>query len=155
MKQNLLFFEDSGWTFCTFSGKVRQSFQNCILRSLGIFWGKKLFEALDNVPPFFGLWAEKVRPLVKKFSLGLSQVSHARAKENFEISFISDMFCFLYHSGVLATNFLSLGKKNIQVCQNTNQRAQRKNVQNNQLRKNVPFVIFRLQAQRLGLVVEK
>ena len=31
--------------FFTFSGKVRQSCQNCILRSLGIFWGKKLFEA--------------------------------------------------------------------------------------------------------------
>ena len=41
--------------FFTFSGKVRQSCQNCILRSLGFFSGKTLFEALDNVSNFFVL----------------------------------------------------------------------------------------------------
>ena len=69
--------------FLTFSGKVCQSCQNCILRSFEKFWRKTLFKALDKVPKLFLLWAKSIRALFGKFLPGLSQLPSARPEQCF------------------------------------------------------------------------
>ena len=128
-EKNLLFFKiPSAVLFFTISAKARRNCQNCYLCSLGRDWRKTLCESLQNGSFAFRLWDKKVRLLVKRHSSGLSQLSPSRPEENFEENYCLNKFVFLFHSRILATTFLSLGKETIQVCQNNNQRVQKKNV---------------------------
>ena len=128
-EKNLLFLTiPVDLLFFTISAKARRNCQNRNLCSLGKAWGKTLCESLQKLSIAFRLWDKRMRLLVKRHSLGLSQLSSSRPEENLEWNYFSNKFCFLFYSRILATNFLSLGKQTIQVCRNSNQRVQRKSV---------------------------
>ena len=98
--------------FFNFGGNFRPSRQNFILRGLGSFWGKTLFELLDIVSKFFGLWAKNVRVSFGKKSLRVVTTAIRASRGLFcgKSFLFPENFCFFYQIWCSSEFFLLFGK---------------------------------------------
>ena len=129
MQKKCNFFQILNGSFSLFSAKkFSRVSKTAIYVSLGKF-EDIVFEGLDNISNFFGLWAKYKRPLVENLFSGLSQSLSARPDNFFEENqfIFHRKFIFPFIFGIWVIS-LSFSNKFSEVCQKCSVRGQMKKV---------------------------
>ena len=108
--------------------KYRHGCQNCNRRTFKNFWGKRIFLKLNMIANFFGLRDEENWAFIQKNFFRVFTTGIRASKEKFwgkMISLSKEVLFFCYHFWSLSNFFFFFAKFFSQVCQTTDQRAER------------------------------